>query len=79
MATKKLSTDVQPGDIIKFGNVWGRVISAPVQSRHASNEVEIQAMQLPAVIRRGGAYKSQQVAEIPAVFSYRKTTFVNVK
>jgi hypothetical protein len=75
----KLSTEIKAGDIIKFGNVWGKVISAPTQSPYNRNEVEVQVIQLSSVIRRKGAYKSEEVAEISTSFSYRKTTFVKVK
>ncbi len=76
---KASASEIKVGQVIKYGNSWGKVIEAPKQSNFRCNEVDILVEVLPANIKRRLGYTDRFKGGYITTFSYRKSTLVQVK
>ncbi len=80
MTDKTLASEVKKGQIIKYGNLWGKALGDAKQSSYKSNEVDIEVITIAATInRRAANCKPTNSKPHNTTFSFRKTTKVNSK
>jgi hypothetical protein len=75
---KVLATEIKVGQIIKHGNQWARVISAPVASPYKKGEVAIGVVTMPSVVKYRGpfAHTHKDPGGVKTTYYYKATTLV---